>query len=105
VLAAALSGSLVDDSKHIVRCQRAPDPLQLELTHQLDLHCILNLHQHSGTDEDLSRLSSCAAEAEFLIQPMKPHLDGASAHTGIALAVDDVIVWVGIALVCSFRKA
>jgi hypothetical protein len=43
-------------------------------------------------------MRACAAEAEFLIQPMKPRLDGASAHAGIALAVDDVIVWVGIAL-------
>jgi hypothetical protein len=34
-------------------------------------------------------MRACAAEAEFLIQPMKPHLDGASTHTGIALAVDD----------------
>src|SRR6476659_278162 len=37
-------------SYHVVRRQGPPDPLQLELTHWLDLH------QHSRTDEDLSGL-------------------------------------------------
>ena len=41
---------------NVVRRQRPPDPLQLELTDQLDLHGILDLHQHAGADEDLSRL-------------------------------------------------
>jgi hypothetical protein len=43
-------------ANHIIRRQRPPDPLQLELADRLDLHRILNLHQHSRTDEDLSGL-------------------------------------------------
>ena len=35
------------DSNHIVRRQRPPDPLQLELARVLDLHKIFNRHQHS----------------------------------------------------------
>ena len=31
---------------HIVRRQRSPDPLQLELAYWLDLHGVLDLHQH-----------------------------------------------------------
>jgi hypothetical protein len=46
--------------EHIVSRQRPPDPLQLELTDQLDLHCILDLRQHPRTDEDLSRLGLVA---------------------------------------------
>ena len=42
--------------KNIVRRQRPPDPLQLELTHRLDLHGVLNGHQHPRTDEDLPGL-------------------------------------------------
>jgi hypothetical protein len=42
--------------QYIVRRQRPPDPLQLELTDRLDLHGVLDLHQHSRTDEDLSGL-------------------------------------------------
>jgi hypothetical protein len=41
---------------HIVSRQGPPDPLQLELTHWLDLHGVLDLHQHSRTAEDLSGL-------------------------------------------------
>ena len=52
--------ALVDDGNHIVRRQRPPDPLQLELADWLDLHGILDLHQHSRTDEDLPRLGFIA---------------------------------------------
>ena len=41
---------------HIVSRQRAPDPLQLELADRLDLDGVLDVHQHSRTDEDLSGL-------------------------------------------------
>jgi hypothetical protein len=47
---------------HIVSRQRSPDPLQLELTHCLDLDGILDLRQHSRADEDLPRL-------RFIAQP------------------------------------
>ena len=47
-------------SNHIVRRQRPPDPLQLELAHRLDLHGVLDLRQHPRTDEDLSRLGFIA---------------------------------------------
>ena len=40
----------------LLRRQRPPDALQLELTDRLDLHGVFDLHQHSWTDEDLSRL-------------------------------------------------
>ena len=43
-------------SDHIVRRQRPPDPLQRELADRLDRHGVLDLHQHSWTDEDLSGL-------------------------------------------------
>ena len=49
-----------DAADHIVRRQRPPDPLQLELTDWLDLHGVLDLHQHSRTDEDLPRLGLIA---------------------------------------------
>ena len=39
---------------HIVSRQGPPDPLQLELTHWLDLHGVLDFRQHARTDEDLS---------------------------------------------------
>ena len=45
---------------HIVRRQRPPDPLQLELTDWLDLHGVLDLRQHSRADEDLPRLGFIA---------------------------------------------
>src|SRR4029077_10232884 len=45
---------------HVVRRQGPPDPLQLELTDWLNLHRILNLHQHSRTDEDLTRFGLIA---------------------------------------------
>ena len=47
---------------HIIRRQRPPDPLQLELTDRLDAHGVLDLHQHSRADEDLPRLG-------FIAQP------------------------------------
>ena len=46
--------------EHIVRRQRPPDPLQLELTDRLDRHGVLDLHQHPRTDEDLPRLGFIA---------------------------------------------
>ena len=51
---------LRNSGHHIVRRQRPPDPLQLELAHWLDLHGVLDLHQHSRTDEDLPRLGFVA---------------------------------------------
>ena len=47
-------------SNHIIRRQRSPDPLQLKLTDRLNLHDILDLHQHSRTDEDLTRFGLIA---------------------------------------------
>jgi hypothetical protein len=47
-------------SDHIISRQRPPDRLQLELTDRLDLHGILDLHQHSRTDEDLPWLGLVA---------------------------------------------
>ena len=47
-------------SDHIVRRQRPPDPLQLELTDWLDLHGVLDLCQHPRTDENLPRLGLIA---------------------------------------------
>jgi hypothetical protein len=49
-----------DGRHHIVRRKRPPDPLQLELTHRLDLHGVLDLCQHSRADEDLSGLGLVA---------------------------------------------
>src|SRR6516164_7107854 len=49
-------------SNHVVRRQEPPDPLQLELTDRLDLHVVLDLHQHSRTNKDLPRLG-------FITQP------------------------------------
>src|SRR5262249_20221423 len=43
-------------ANHIVRQHRPPDPLQLELTDRLDLDGVLDLHQNSRTDQDLTRL-------------------------------------------------
>ena len=39
---------------HVIRRRRPPDPLQLELADWLDLYGVLNLHQYSRADEDLS---------------------------------------------------
>jgi hypothetical protein len=50
-------------ANYIVRCQRPPDPLQLELTDWLDLNGVLNLHQRSWTDEDLTGLGFVAQPA------------------------------------------
>ena len=46
---------VLNDGKHIIRRQRPPDPLQRELTHWLDLHGVLDLHQHARADENLPR--------------------------------------------------
>ena len=45
---------------HIVRRQRSPYPLERKLTHGLDVHGILDLHQHPRADEDLSWLGLIA---------------------------------------------
>ena len=37
-----------------------PDPLQLELAHGFDLYGLLDLRQHSRTDQDLTRLGFIA---------------------------------------------
>ena len=47
-------------SNHIVRRQWPPDPLQLELADWLDLHGVLDLRQHTRTNEDLPRLGFIA---------------------------------------------
>src|SRR5262245_51552220 len=58
----ALKSSLIKgrlrlrSGQYIVCRQWPPDPLQLELTNRLDLYGILDLHQHSWADEDLTRL-------------------------------------------------
>src|SRR5580704_10416286 len=44
-----------DGGDHIIRRQRPPDSLQLELANWLDFDSILNVHQHTGADEDLTR--------------------------------------------------
>jgi hypothetical protein len=44
-------------TQDVVRRQRPPDPLQLELTDRLDPHGVLDRHQHSRTDEHLTRLA------------------------------------------------
>ena len=59
-IAARLEGvanrHLRNHRNHIVRRQGTPDPLQFELAHGLDLHCILDLRQHPRTNQDLPRL-------------------------------------------------
>jgi len=45
---------------HIVRRQWPPDPLQLELTHRLDLHGVLDLPQHSRANEYLTGIGFAA---------------------------------------------
>ncbi len=47
-------------SKYVVCRQWTPDTLQHKLTHWLDLHCILNLRQHSGANQDLTGLGFVA---------------------------------------------
>jgi hypothetical protein len=47
-------------SDDIVRRQRPPDPFQLELTNRLDLHGVLDLHQDSRGDQDLTRFGFVA---------------------------------------------
>ena len=46
--------------QYIVRRQRPPDPLQLELTDRLDFHGILDLRQHARANENLPRLGFVA---------------------------------------------
>jgi hypothetical protein len=46
--------------KHVIRRQGPPDPLQLELTQWLDLHGILDRHQHPRTNRYLPRLGLIA---------------------------------------------
>ena len=46
--------------KHIVRRQRPPDPLQLELAYGIDFHGVLDFRQHSRADEDLPWLGFIA---------------------------------------------
>jgi hypothetical protein len=43
--------------QHIVGRQWPPDPLQLELTHWLDLHGVLDLRQHPRATRDLPMLA------------------------------------------------
>ena len=57
-LATYFSDDCVAD--HVVRRQRPPDPLQLELADWLDRHGVLDLCQHARTDEDLSWLGLVA---------------------------------------------
>ena len=52
--------SLRDGGNDIVRRHRPPDPLQLELADWLDLHGVLDLHQNSRADQDLSWLGLIA---------------------------------------------
>ena len=47
-------------ANHIVRRQRSPDPLQLELADWLDLYGVLDFHQYPRTDENLSWLGFVA---------------------------------------------
>jgi hypothetical protein len=60
----AIAGSALFASSYggdyIVRRQGSPDPLQLELTDRLDPYGILDLHQHSRANEDLTRLGFVA---------------------------------------------
>src|SRR5271170_8278949 len=46
--------------QYIVCRQWTPDTLERKLAHRLDLHCILNLRQHSGANQDLTRLGFVA---------------------------------------------
>ena len=54
------NAALRHGGNHIVRRQRPPDPLQLELAHRLDLHGVLDFHQHSRADQNLPRLGFVA---------------------------------------------
>jgi hypothetical protein len=47
-------------ANHVVRRQRPPDPLQLELADWLNLHGVLDLRQHPRTNQDLPRLGFIA---------------------------------------------
>jgi hypothetical protein len=48
------------DGDHILRRQRPPNPLQLELTDRLDLHGVFDFRQHSRANQDLTRLDFVA---------------------------------------------
>jgi hypothetical protein len=54
------SSSPRNSRNHIVRRQRSPYPLERELPDWLDCDGILDRHQHSGTDQDLTRLGFVA---------------------------------------------
>jgi hypothetical protein len=63
------SSSCGNGADHIVRRQGPPDPLQFELTHGLDLHGVLDFHQHSRADEDLTRLGFVAKPRGKTMRP------------------------------------
>ena len=50
------SNAAIDGANHIISRQRPPDPLQLKLAHRLDLDGILDLCQHTRTNQDLPGL-------------------------------------------------
>jgi hypothetical protein len=80
-----------------LRCRQRGMPCQfLDITQAAasfhDLLC------YPGNERAPAGMRACAAKTKFLIEPVEPHLHRTSAHTGIALAVDDVIAWVGIAV-------
>jgi hypothetical protein len=54
------SSSFRNWGKHIVSRQRSPYPLERELSHRLDCDSILNRHQHTGTNQDLTGLGFVA---------------------------------------------
>jgi hypothetical protein len=56
----SLRGYRLQNRQHIIRRQRPPDPLQLELADWLDLDGVLDLRQHTRTNQDLSRLGFIA---------------------------------------------
>jgi hypothetical protein len=58
--ASVLRALLPNRAYHIVRRQGTPNAFQRELAHWLDLHGILDLDQHAGADEDLTRLGFIA---------------------------------------------
>ena len=53
-------------SDYIVCRQGPPDPLQLELAHGFDLHGVLDFHQHSRADEDLTWLGFVAEPGGYI---------------------------------------
>ena len=53
---------------------------------------------YSGNERAPPGMRACAGKSEFLIEPVEPDPHGTGAHAGVALAVDDVILGVGIAM-------